>query len=322
MLLVSGDTKDNLPAAILTNFHPGIINNMVQNIEEQLNSNIQFTDNFQAETQNEMSLVSPNIEPMTYEIHLPPTIPTNFHAEHALAHDTPFQNIPSTAITEKFSMSTEALIALDDASIYRLLSSYDTLPVENPTTVQRNNMQQSATVYHNQIQPTNFDPSSIIISGNPTSVSLNTEPMTCAIHLPPTLPTDFHVEQALAPYPPFLDFPNTIITENFPPSTEAQDVLNDASMYRLLSLSDTVPVENSAMLQRNNMQQSITIHHNQIQPMNFEPSSIMIPRNPSSNSQNSKFGMNIDTGTFFTIIKISSHFKISFYLNLKLVQSS
>jgi len=117
--------------------------------------------------------------------------------------------------------------------------------------------------------------------------------------LSPTIPTEFPAEQALTPYPPFPNFSNTAITENIPPSTEARDVLNDASMYTLLSLSDTVPVENSAMLQRNNMQQSITIHHNQIQPLNFESSSVMIPRNPSSNYQNSNFGMNIDIGTFF-----------------------
>ena len=295
MLLDFGDTEDNLPTSISTNFHPGIINNMVQNTEEQLNQDIQFTDHFQTETQNEISLVSPNIEPMTCEIHLPPNIPTDFHAEQALTHDPPFPNLPTSAITDNLSMSTEALIAPDDASIYRLLSSYDTVPVENPATLQRNNMQQSTTVYHNQIQPMNFDPSSIMISGNPTSVPLNTEPMTCAIHLPSTIPTEFHAEQALTPYPSFLDFSNTAITENFPPSTEVQDVLND--MYRLLS--DTIPVENSAMLQRNNMQQSITIQHNQIQPMNFELSSVMIPGNPSSNSQNSNFGMNIDIGTFF-----------------------
>jgi len=296
MLLDFGDTEDNLPA-ISTNFHPGIINNMVQNTEEQLNQNIQFTNHFQVETQNEISLVSPNIEPMTCEIHLPPTIPTDFHAEQALAHDPPFPNLPTSAITDNLSMSTEALIASDDASIYRLLSSYDTVPVENPATLHRNNMQQS--IYHNQIQPMNFDPSSIMISGNPTSVPLNTEPMTCAIHLPPTIPIEFPAEQALAPYPPFPDFSNTAITENFPPSTEFQDVLND--MYRLLS--DTVPVENSAMLKRNNMQQSITIHHNHkrnnMQRMNFEPPFVMILGNPSSNSQNSNFGMNMDIGTFF-----------------------
>jgi len=45
--------------------------------------------------------------------------------------------------------------------------------------------------------------------------------MTCAIHLPPAISTEFHAEQDLTPYPPFPDFPNTAITENFPPSTEA-----------------------------------------------------------------------------------------------------
>jgi len=94
MLLDFGDIEDNLPAAISTNFHPVIINNMVQT-EEQLNQNIKFTDHFQAETQNEISLVLQNIEPMTCEIHLPPTIPTDFHVEQALAHDPPFPNFPT-----------------------------------------------------------------------------------------------------------------------------------------------------------------------------------------------------------------------------------
>jgi len=52
-------------------------------------------------------------------------------------------------------------------------------------------------------------------------------------------------------------------------------------MYKLLSLYDKIPVENSAMFHKNNMEQSITLHHNQIQPMKFEPSSIMIYGNPS-----------------------------------------
>ena len=121
-----------------------------------------------------MSLVLSNIIPNDFEIHLPPTIPTNFYAEQALAHHPPSPNFPTTAITENISMSKESLIAQDDTSIYRLLSSYDTISVENSTTVQRNNMQHSTMVYHNQIQLMNFDPSSIMISGNPTSVSLNT----------------------------------------------------------------------------------------------------------------------------------------------------
>jgi len=140
----------------------------------------------------------------------------------------------------------------------------------------------------------------------------NIKPRTSAIHLsaatqtyfhpgltdnmtqtnPNTQSTDhFQTEQALAHDHPFPDFPNIVIPEDFPPSTEA---LNDASIYKLFSLSNTVPVENPTTLQNNNMQESDMMHHNQIQPMNFEPSSIMIYENPTSIPHNSNFGINMN----------------------------
>jgi len=87
-----------------------------------------------------LSLVSSNTEPMTCVIYLLHAIPTNFHAEPALPHDPPFPDFPNTVITENFSLFTEALVAIDDVFIYRLLSSSDTVPLENPATLQKNNI--------------------------------------------------------------------------------------------------------------------------------------------------------------------------------------
>ncbi|KAK7347504.1 hypothetical protein VNO80_22036 [Phaseolus coccineus] len=114
-----------------------------------------------------------------------------------------------------------------------------------------------------------------------SSVSGNTEP------LPATTLTNFHAEQTLAPDFPLATFPNMGIT-NF---SQFMGIADDGSIYRLYSLSDKM----LSMLQRNNMQQS-RMHHNQIHPMNFQPSSIIISGNPASVPQNYNFGMNMDHG--------------------------
>jgi len=105
-------------------------------------------------------------------------------------------------------------------------------------------------------------------------VSENKESLSAAI------PTDFPSKQALTHDNPFRDFPNTVILDNFPPSMEALNALDDTSKYRLL-------------LQRNNMQEPM-MHHNQIHSMNFEPSSSMIYENPATVHQNFNFNINMD----------------------------
>jgi len=46
--LVSGPGRVDLPTVVMTDFHPSLTDNMVQNREEQLNPNIQFPDPFHA----------------------------------------------------------------------------------------------------------------------------------------------------------------------------------------------------------------------------------------------------------------------------------
>ena len=145
MSLVSGSGRIDLPAAIPTDFHLSLTNNMVQNKDEQSNPNMQFID--------------------------------QFYVEQALAYDHPFSDFPNTAITQDFPPSTEALDALDDASMYRLFSSFDRVLVENPAMLQINDMQQISMMHHNQIRPMNFEQSSIMISGNPPSIMLQTNNM-------------------------------------------------------------------------------------------------------------------------------------------------
>ncbi|KAG2398260.1 uncharacterized protein HKW66_Vig0135040 [Vigna angularis] len=104
------------------------------------------------------------------------------------------------------------------------------------------------------------------------------------------LANNFIAEQVLAHDLPLATFPNIASNQNSQLGT-----LDDASLYGSLYPFDTPLFDNPTMLQTDNMQQSM--HHNQMYPMNFEPSSTIISGNPAFASQNYNFGMNMGHGS-------------------------
>ncbi|WVZ03457.1 hypothetical protein V8G54_024263 [Vigna mungo] len=104
------------------------------------------------------------------------------------------------------------------------------------------------------------------------------------------LSNNFNAEQVLAHDLPSATFPN--ISSNL---ISQLGTLDDASLYGLLSPSDTLLFDNPTMLQIDNMQQSM--NHNQMYPLNFQPSSTIISGNPASASQTYNFGMNMGHGS-------------------------
>ncbi|XP_014521439.1 two-component response regulator ARR10-like [Vigna radiata var. radiata] len=104
------------------------------------------------------------------------------------------------------------------------------------------------------------------------------------------LSNNFNAEQVLAHDLPLATFPNIASNQNSQLGT-----LDYAYIYGLLYPSDIPLVDNPTMLQTDNMQQSM--NHNQMYPMNFQPSSTLISGNPAFPSQNYNFGMNMGHGS-------------------------
>ncbi|KAG2398235.1 Two-component response regulator [Vigna angularis] len=104
------------------------------------------------------------------------------------------------------------------------------------------------------------------------------------------LSNNFNAEQVLAHDHPSAIFPNIASNLISQPGT-----LDDASIYGLLTPSDTPLFVNPTILQIDTMQQPM--NHNQMYPMNFQPSFTMISGNPAFASQNYNFGMNMGHGS-------------------------
>jgi len=184
-------------------------------------------------------------------------------------------------------------------------------------------------IAHQQPQPQQHDMS--LVSGTQieqqqppqNDMSWNTEPRMCAVervHFQPcfaTPMTNFHPgfignmeEEALAHDNPLARFGNIAITENFSKEQLVdnfhveQALANDhhpfATFTNIANIqnsqlgtldNDTSLVHNPTMLKINDM------HHNQMYPLNFQPSSTIISGNPTFVSQNYNFGMNVDHGS-------------------------